>query len=110
LITIDSWWDKMSGAYQHRQFAVFRAVENRRWIARCAVGGISCYIDPQGRTFDATELFTKATLDRTIYATGEMTFYTRFGDWLGQIALSLALLSVAAGAGQRFLNRKRKTP
>ena len=31
IITIDSWWAKMSGAYQHHQFAIFRAVENRRW-------------------------------------------------------------------------------
>lgn len=108
LITIDSWWDKMSGAYQHRQFAVFRAIENRRWIARCAVGGISCYIDPYGRTYDATELFTRATLNRTIETSDAMTFYTRYGDWLGEITLFVAGLCVAAAVGQQFINRKRK--
>jgi apolipoprotein N-acyltransferase len=108
LITIDSWWDKMSGAYQHRQFAVFRAIENRRWIARCAVGGISCYIDPYGRTYDATELFTRATLNRTIETSDAMTFYTRYGDWLGEITLFVAGLYVAAAVGQQFINRKRK--
>lgn len=108
LITIDSWWGKMSGAYQHRQFAVFRAVENRRWIARCAVGGISCYIDPYGRSYDDTDLFTERTLSRTIGASGEMTFYTLHGDWLGQCALLGACMCAAAIAGRTFINRTRR--
>jgi len=97
IITIDSWWDRMSGAYQHHQYAIFRAVENRRWVARCAVGGFSSFIDPYGRVFDKTELFTQAVLSRTIeridQASGT-TFYTRNGDWIGRLAavVSLALI------------------
>jgi len=106
LITIDSWWGKMSGAYQHRQFAVFRAVENRRWIARCAVGGISCFIDPYGRSYDDTELFTQRTLCRTIGTESALTFYTKHGDWLGEITLLVGLLFAAALAGQTFTERR----
>ena len=29
VITIDSWWGRASGAFQHSQFAVFRAIENQ---------------------------------------------------------------------------------
>ena len=108
LITIDSWWGKMSGAYQHRQFAVFRAVENRRWIARCAVGGISCFIDPYGRSYDDTELFTQRILSRTIGTDGALTFYTRHGDWLGETCLLVALMFAAAVAGQSFTDRRRR--
>jgi len=108
LITIDSWWAKMPGAYQHRQFAVFRAVENRRWIARCAVGGISCFIDPYGRSYDDTELFTQRTLSRTIGTDEGLTFYTRHGDWLGESALLVALLFAAAVAGQAFTDRRHR--
>ena len=108
LITIDSWWDKMSGAYQHQRFAVFRAIENRRWIARCAVGGISCYIDPFGHVYDATELFTQATLSRTIGRSNDLTFYTRHGDWLGSVCLFLGGMFVAAALGRKFIRRKRK--
>lgn len=108
LITIDSWWGRMSGAFQHRQIAVFRAVENRRWIARCAVGGISCYIDPYGRSYDDTELFTERVLSRTIGTDDSLTFYTRYGDWLGESALLVALLFAAAAAGQTFTERRNR--
>jgi apolipoprotein N-acyltransferase len=108
LITIDSWWGRMSGAYQHRQIAVFRAVENRRWIARCAVGGISCFIDPYGRSYDDTELFTQRILSRTIGTDDALTFYTQHGDWLGETALLAALMFAAAVAGQSFTDRRRR--
>lgn len=83
VITIDSWWGRMSGAWQHHQFAVFRAVENRRWVARCAVGGFSSFIDPWGRVLDKTELFTEALPVRTIGRRSDLTLFTLMGDWLG---------------------------
>ncbi len=108
LITIDSWWGKMSGAYQHEQFAILRAVENRRWIARCAVGGISCFIDPYGHVYQKTELFTQATLSRTIGRSTGLTFYTEHGDWLGEGCLFITGLFFAAAVGQRFKNKMRE--
>ena len=36
-ITNDSWWGNTSGARQHKQYAVLRAVENRRWVIQCQV-------------------------------------------------------------------------
>lgn len=100
IITVDSWWDHMSGAYQHERFAIFRAVENRRWIARCAIGGISCYIDPYGRTYDATGLLTKAALSRTIGRSAELTFYTKHGEIIGTsclwLAIAVMVLAIAA--------------
>jgi len=107
LVTVDSWWDHMSGAYQHQQIAILRAIENRRWLVRCAVGGISCYIDPYGRVYDRTELFTKATLSRTIERRTDLTHYSRYGDWLGEICVWVSLTLLAAGAGQIFLRKKR---
>jgi apolipoprotein N-acyltransferase len=85
-ITNDSWWGNTSGARQHCQFAVLRAVENRRWVVRCANGGISCFIDPYGRVYDKTLMYTEASITRAIEPRTAQTFYTRHGDWLPRIA------------------------
>ena len=108
LITIDSWWGRMSGAYQHQQFAILRAVENRRWIARCAVGGFSCFIDPYGRVYDKTDLFTKTTILRTIGRDKELSFYTEHGEWVGGGSMFIAGFFLAATAGKQFLKKKRE--
>jgi apolipoprotein N-acyltransferase len=71
------------------------------------VGGISCYIDPYGRVYDRTELFTKAALSRTIERRTDLTPYSRYGDWLGEICVWVSLTMLAAGAGQIFLRKKR---
>ena len=107
IITIDSWWGRMSGAYQHQQYAILRAVENRRWIARCAVGGFSCFIDPYGHVLDKTDLFTRTVRARTIGRATAMTFYTEHGDWPGELCLLIAGFFLAATAGSAFTKRTR---
>lgn len=108
IITVDSWWDHMSGAYQHERFAVFRAVENRRWVARCALGGISCFIDPYGRYYDATHLMTETALSRTIGRSSSLTFYTRNGEILGVASIWMVGLFFASALGRAFYDRIRK--
>ena len=113
IVTIDSWWDHMSGAYQHHQYAIFRAVENRRWVARCAVGGFSSYIDPYGRVYDKTELFTQATLSRTILRINNRmanTFYTRHGDWVGRVCALAAAVFVLFALTKTILAKKKEKP
>jgi apolipoprotein N-acyltransferase len=107
IITIDSWWGRMSGAFQHQQFALLRAIENRRWIARCAVGGISSIIDPYGRVRRSTELFTRTSFAAPLGRSEELSAYTRHGDWLPQIGMFIPALFIAAVAGRRFQQRKR---
>jgi len=80
IVTNDSWWGKSSGPYQHAQYAVLRAIENRRSIARCANGGISCFIDAYGRMINPTELYTRAAIVGEVELRDELTFYTKHGD------------------------------
>jgi len=108
IITIDSWWGKMSGAYQHQQFSILRAIENRRWLARCAVGGISCYIDPFGRVYDKTELFSRALLNGTIRRSTDLTAYTEHGDWLSEICVLVSGMFLAAALGKKFFTYQRQ--
>jgi len=99
IITIDSWWGRMSGAFQHQRYAVLRAIENRRWIARCALGGISGFIDPWGHEYDNTELFSKAVLQRTINRRTDLSWYSEHGDLFAQLLSLVGLIVVLVAVG-----------
>jgi len=47
-ITNDAWFMDSSSPYQHLQASVFRAIENRTPLVRCANTGVSCFIDKNG--------------------------------------------------------------
>jgi len=76
VVTNDSWYGKSSGPYQHKDFAMLRAVENRRSVVRCANGGISCIINAKGEILAETELYTKTTLVGNVPLQEEKTFYS----------------------------------
>ncbi len=76
VVTNDSWYGKSSGPYQHKDFAMLRAVENRRSVVRCANGGISCIINAKGEILSQTELYTKTTLVGEVAIQNEKTFYS----------------------------------
>lgn len=77
VVTNDSWYGKLSGPYQHKEFANLRAVENRRAVVRCANGGVSCLINKFGVTEVETEMFTRTHLVVDCPLNNEKTFYTK---------------------------------
>ncbi|MEO8232148.1 MAG: apolipoprotein N-acyltransferase [Ignavibacteriota bacterium] len=77
VLTNDSWYGKLSGPYQHKEFANLRAVENRRAVVRCANGGISCLINKFGVTEVETKMFTRTHLVVDVPLNNEKTFYTK---------------------------------
>lgn len=76
VVTNDSWYGKSSGPYQHKDFAILRAVENRRSVVRCANGGVSCIINAKGEILAETEMFTQTTLVGEVPLQNEKTFYS----------------------------------
>lgn len=77
VLTNDSWYGKLSGPYQHKEFANLRAVENRKAVVRCANGGVSCLINKFGVTEVETEMFIRTYLVVDVPLNGEKTFYTK---------------------------------
>jgi apolipoprotein N-acyltransferase len=91
-ITNDAWFGRTSAAYQHFSMAVFRAVENRRTLARAANTGISGFVDPCGRIVSSTGLFQKATVMTPVALMKTTSLYTRWGEWpLGMLSFGLVL-------------------
>jgi apolipoprotein N-acyltransferase len=76
VVTNDSWYGKSSGPYQHKDFAMLRAVENRRSVVRCANGGVSCIINAKGEILAETDMFVQTTLVGKVPLQNEKTFYS----------------------------------
>jgi apolipoprotein N-acyltransferase len=91
VVTNDSWYGNSSGPYQHKEISVLRAVENRRAVIRAANGGISCIINPVGKTILSTKMFTKAVLVGEIELRKEKTFFTKFPLLLPMISIILTI-------------------
>lgn len=107
IITNDGWWGKLFGTYQHNQYATFRAVENRRWIARSANTGISCTIDPYGNMYDVSNVNERAIINSEIGIRKEKTFYTTHGDVFSKIMILVSIATLIIAIGLKF--RKRTT-
>ncbi|MGD8467837.1 MAG: apolipoprotein N-acyltransferase, partial [Desulfobacterales bacterium] len=106
-ITNDAWFGSTSGPYQHFSMTIFRAVENRRALARAANTGISGFIDPAGRILTTTPLLKEASLTRPLPMLRQMTFYTRFGDLFAIACLTGAIFAILLVLGKSALRLKR---
>lgn len=109
IVTNDGWWGDNSGPEQHNQYAILRAVENRKWIVRCAQTGVSCFIDPLGNTYDKIPYWQTGIIDRNIIGNREITFYAANGDLFGKSGGIVILLSIAAIAVNYVYKRKVKS-
>jgi apolipoprotein N-acyltransferase len=110
-ITNDAWYERSAASKQQFANLVFRAVENRRPIARSANTGISGFVDSHGRIVSASELFVKGQYQATLALSNRTTLYTVWGDWLPRmcVLIAMALLIVARFHPGR-LPRKEHSP
>ncbi|NUP99106.1 MAG: apolipoprotein N-acyltransferase, partial [Armatimonadetes bacterium] len=92
-----------TGARQLFQQTVFRSVETRRWMARCANSGISCFVAPSGRVVSASEWDRRTLHTGMLRLHNGVTFYVRCGDWLPWLCL---LVTAAALLQRRRGNEK----
>jgi len=91
-VTNDAWFGKSPGPFQHSQIAVFRAIENRISIARCANTGVSMFIDPYGRAYNKTKIFVQKNVVDGLSLRKKKTIFTRFGDFFGKGSFFISIL------------------
>jgi len=100
IVTNDSWFERTSAPYQHRDIAQFRAIENGRAVIRAANTGYSCFIDANGRLLKGLDIYRDGTLSMELPLRKYQTFYSHWGDWL-------PLLCAMLLAGGLWNSRKR---
>ena len=105
-VTNDGWFRRSAASAQQLHEAVFRTVENRRPMVRCANTGVTCFVDTFGRVTQTLRHPTDGTFGPGVLVgdvivpapDAPLTFYTRHGEFFAQLCAG-----VAAAVGLRFL-------
>lgn len=105
IISNDGWWGDTPG-YKHLfTISRLRAVEHRRAIGRSANTGRSGFINARGDVEQSLGWEKRGILTDQIALDDTLTFYTRYGDYLGRIAEYLMLLCILYYIAYRYKKR-----
>lgn len=80
--TNDGWWGNTQGHKQHMQYARIRAIETRRWVARSANTGISCFVSPQGEVFEQQPYWQPGAASYHVTNETRLTFYVKYNRFI----------------------------
>jgi apolipoprotein N-acyltransferase len=80
VITNDAWYKKTEMLEIHLACAVFRAVENNRYLLQAANTGVSAIIDNHGRIVGRSQLDARQWLEGTVELQALPTPYTLLGE------------------------------
>ncbi|HEV8542133.1 MAG TPA: apolipoprotein N-acyltransferase [Verrucomicrobiae bacterium] len=103
-LTNNGWFGESAAQWQHAATAVFRAVENRVPLVRCANNGLTCWVDAAGAMHDiyfpgSNNIYKVGykISEVSFLPSGErrLTFYTRYGDVFGWSCFTLTILALA---------------
>jgi apolipoprotein N-acyltransferase len=109
VITNDGWYGFSSGPYQHDQFAVLRAIENRRWLVRSANTGISAVIDDRGRFVRSLPLFVSGSITERVPLIERKTWYASLGDFVAIPAMIYSFLIFLHALVTWLIARRRRS-
>lgn len=94
IITNDAWYDHTFGPEQHYQIARMRAIETRRYVARCANTGVTGFIKADGETLARAPQYISTGIAATIPLLTGKSLYVRFGEYVVYIAVIVSLMAL----------------
>jgi apolipoprotein N-acyltransferase len=86
----DAWYGNTAAPYEHQALALWRTVENRRYLLRGSNSGVTSIIDAAGRVVAEGGLFTAEVVSGEVALMEMSTFYTRYGDVFVWFVVALA--------------------
>ncbi len=87
----DGWFHATSEHEMHLAVSVFRCIENRVPLARAVNTGVSAMVDGNGRIVQSLDKLKFGVLSAITPLDDRVSFYSRWGDWLGQFCLASLL-------------------
>jgi apolipoprotein N-acyltransferase len=107
VITNDGWWADTPGYIQHNSFSSLRAIETRRSIARSANTGISAFFNQRGDILQSLGWWKRGGLSAVLNANDELTFYVKYGDYLGRISVFTGIFMLLYTLVKMILGRAK---
>lgn len=101
-IANDAWFGDTAALRQHESLALWRAIENRRFLVRATNTGLTAVIDPLGRSILELPVEREAAALADTRLLSITTVYGRFGDLFAWAitALAAGLLTRRPAAGE----------
>jgi apolipoprotein N-acyltransferase len=96
----DAWYGDTAAPYQHQALALWRSVENRRYLLRGSNSGVTSIIDAAGRVVAQGGLFTAEVVSGAVHRLQIRTVYTRIGDAFAWIIVIATAIVVWRGPGR----------
>lgn len=110
-ITNDAWFGDTKAPYLHLQAAVFRTVENRRWLIRAANTGVSCFINEKGKVVrylqnvQGKKTYVSGFDSQKVLLVAKKTVYSLYGDFFAYLCFVCILGDIIKSCIQS-LNKK----
>lgn len=105
VMTNDGFWDGTPEPRQHFNIDRLRCIEQRRYMARAAYTGISGFINHRGEVIKASKNQERKVLKAQVIPMTKKTFYKRNGDYLGRLAIFLAIALFLSGLVKRKVSK-----
>lgn len=99
-VTNDAWFGDTQATDLHGMLAAARAMELGRPLWRSAYSGRSFVVEPHGRMYAETELFTTVNRVIEVRKAAFPTWYGRYGDWFVMVC-AVTLFAALAEAKRR---------
>jgi apolipoprotein N-acyltransferase len=105
-LTYDTWFGRSAAPYQHHLIAIFRAIENRRFLVRSTYTGYTAVVSPLGKTIAHIPPFAEGTLALDVALLKYQSSYTNYiGErpWWALVAVT----AVSVILSRRSMSRPR---
>jgi len=105
VITNDAWFDHTFGPEQHFIMSQVRAIETRRYLARCANSGLSGFISPSGERIKLLKQYIVTADTEKVPLLKEKSIYIKYGDWLVYLCTILSIGVIIFGVLKKRILR-----
>ena len=104
-IVNDAWYPGNPQLEQHARRSIYRSIEHRKSVIRCANTGITMIVNPYGNITDKLEFNKEGVIEANIITSTYKTFYTKYGDLFSIFNIIILFSIILTSFFRKFYKR-----